>query len=209
MEDLITKLLREGLIKESFNGKHLVVVDVQPIYESACAVLMDDLIEFINENHNNFSRITFLYNGPEFGEVEINEYQWWWIEKGLLEDLAYNINWYDKGYAFFRSCMDNGGDSEEISDLVRFMMERDVHDSRELDKEFWSSFVQEYGHEDLRDLMEFSDDAIHIPELMDELRDYNNILMCGGARYECLHEVEIALDALNKPYEIFERFVYD
>jgi hypothetical protein len=33
-------------------------------------------------------------------------------------------------------------------------------------------------------------------------------VLCGGGINECLKEVEIALDALNKTYTTFDRFTY-
>jgi arabinogalactan endo-1,4-beta-galactosidase len=43
---------------------------------------------------------------------------------------------------------------------------------------------------------------------MDELVKYNNIIMCGGGINECLKEVEIALNALGKPFKVLTQFTY-
>jgi hypothetical protein len=99
-------------------------------------------------------------------------------------------------------------DDESTTNLVRYMISQDVNDSRDLDEEFWDGFIQTYGNEDIRELVEFSDDAIKIPDLMEELQGYGNIVICGGGVNECLKEVEIALDALGKPYSKLDQFVY-
>ncbi len=199
--------LYEQILTEDVAGKHLVVVDVQPEYQDGFDMWLYDFVNFLNENDSKVARLTFLYNGESLGMIELNEYQHWWYENELEEDIAFNSHYYDKGYAFFRYCMDEAGE-EGTTNLVRYMMQQGVHDSRELDKEFWDGFVEEYGDEDVRELMEFSDDALHIPDLIDELKGYNNIVLCGGGINECLKEVEIALDAMGKPYQTLNQFTY-
>jgi hypothetical protein len=72
----------------------------------------------------------------------------------------------------------------------------------------WDKFVDEYGNEDIRDLLDGADDCIWIPELIRFLRNYYNIVLCGGAEDACLLEVEIALEAINKSYELYKQFLY-
>ena len=187
-------------------GKHLVVVDIQPEYQDGFGNMASELAEYINENHDRISNITFFFNGPSLGMIEEDEYRQWWWGEGL--ETAYDINFYDKGYAFFRYCIDEGIEDESISNLIRYMIANDVNDSRELDEDFWNGFIQKYGNEDIRELLELSDDCLWIPELMDELKDYNNIILIGGGVDECLKEVEIALDALEKEYAIWHKFTY-
>jgi len=201
--------LFEQVLNENVSGKHLVVVDVQPEYADGFGNLSSQLAQFINEHMPELDRITFLYNGAEtLGMIELNEYQNWWYEEGLEEDIAFNAHYYDKGYAFFRYCMDEGIDEDSVTNLVRHMISNDVHDSRDLGDEFWNGFVEKYGDEDVRDLVEFSDDALWIPDLMDELKGYGNIVICGGGVNECLKEVEIALNALDKPYTTISQYTY-
>ena len=198
----------ESLLFEEVQGKHLVVVDVQPEYQSAFGYMGYSLAEYINENYQYLGDLTFLYNGPELGMIEEGEYRYWWLEQGLEEEIAYNAEMYDKGYAFFRYCMDSGMDDESTTNLIRFMMAHNINDSRDITEEFWNAFMRQYGDEDIRELMEFSDDAINIPDLIEELAPMNNIILCGGGINECLREVEIALDALGKPYGTLSQFTY-
>ena len=88
------------------------------------------------------------------------------------------------------------------------MIEKDINDSRQLDEEFWDEFIERYGDEDVRELLEFADDCINIPDLMEYLSNYNNIVLVGGGIDECLKEVEIALIALDKPYTTIPKFIY-
>jgi hypothetical protein len=189
-------------------GKHLVVVDIQPEYQDGVPWLYD-FVEFLNENYHELNNLTFLYNGADtLGMIDLQSYQYWWVENGLDEEIAFDSNYYDKGYAFFRYCMDSGIDEDSVSNLVRYMISNDVNNSRELDEEFWNGFVDQYGSEDVRDLLEISDDCLWIPDLMEELVSYNNIVLCGGGIDECLKEVEIALNALDKPFQVLSQFTY-
>jgi hypothetical protein len=43
---------------------------------------------------------------------------------------------------------------------------------------------------------------------MDFLKRYNNIVLSGGGINECLKEVEIALKALKKPYQVDKNYTY-
>ena len=210
IDKLRQKTLKESdILNENAIGKHLVVVDVQPEYAPYMNKMQYELFQYINTHINELAGLTFLYNGEDtMGMVSESDYRWWLVENGLDEDIAYEATLYDKGYAFFRNCMDRGGDDEELVNLVRFMRSNDINDSRELDEEFWELFVEKYGSENVRELMEDSEDCINIPDLMDFLERYNNVVLVGGGINECLKEVELAMDALDKNYETWNKFTY-
>ena len=209
MKGLIKRLLREGLIKEDAVGKHLIVVDVQPEYENYMGNLPSELFTYINENYSELRGLTFLYNGEDtLGMISEGEYRDWLYDNGLDEDIAYDVTLYDKGYAFFRYCIDNGIEHDSIVTLVKHMHDNNVNDSRDLDEEFWDSFTSEHGDIDIRDLLEYADDCINIPDLMDILNRLNNVVLVGGGVNECLREVEIAMDALGKQYITWDKYTY-
>lgn len=192
----------------SINGKNLIVVDIQPEYEKSIHFL-DSFIQFLNDNHENLSSITFLYNGYDtLGMINEHEYKSWWFENGLDENIIENSTFYDKGYAFFRYCIDSSIEDVTTVNLVRMMIEKNVNDSRELDENFWNEFVERYGDEDVRKLLEFAEDCINIPDLIDFLSDYSNIVLVGGGINECLKEVEIALNAMDRPYTTIPKYLY-
>lgn len=195
-------------INEDNSGKTLLCVDIQPEYEKGIYFDLNDWAEMVNQHQG---RIIFLYNGYNtLGMINEDEYRNWLYELGIYEDIIYgNAIFYDKGYAFFRYCIDEGIDDEEIVNLVKMMVEYDVNDSRDLDSEFWSEYVSRYGEQDIKELMEVSDDCINIPDLMDFLRNLNNIIICGGGENECLKEVEIALQALGKNYQRLDNYIYE
>ncbi len=125
-------------------------------------------------------------------------------------DVLDNAKFYDKGYAYFRYCMDNSIDIDNIVDLIKFMIKNDITDSRDINKDMWEKFMIETNHskQDVRDLLENADDMINIPDLMDFLSEYSDIVLMGGGIDECLKEVEIALLSLDKTYNTIENFVY-
>lgn len=209
MKGYIKKLLRENLIKENAIGKRLIVVDVQPEYEKAFGRMHYELFSYINENYSELGGLTFLYNGYDtLGMISEEEYRMWLVDCGLDEDIAYEVELYDKGYAFFRFCIDNDIEHDSIVNLVRYMYDNGVNDSRDLDEEFWNGFVDDYGDENIRELLEYAGDCISVPDLMDYLSRLNNIVLVGGGINECLKEVEIALDALGKNYQTWDKFTY-
>lgn len=207
-ESGITRGKANPVFENYGSSKTLISVDIQPEYENYINFNINNWVNMIN-NHDG--KIVFLYNGYDtLGMVNENDYKNWLYELGVDEDIIYgSATFYDKGYAFFRTCMDEGIDDEDTIGLIKMMIEYDINDSRELDEDFWNEFMERYGSENVRDLLEFSDNMINIPELMDFLSGFHNITICGGGKNECLKEVEIALMVLDKPYEKMDSFIYE
>jgi hypothetical protein len=196
----------------SVANTNLISVDVQPEYQDYLGFDLYEYLQFLNDNIDAMNSLTFLYNGADtLGMVTETEYQMWLVENGFSEENLGYARFYDKGYAFFRYCMDEGIDDEDVVALVRFMLTNDINDSRDMDAEKWEDFMaaSDADQSEIRDLMEVSDDMISIPDLMDFLRNYNgSITLTGGGIQECLKEVEIALMALQKPYNVLTQWTY-
>ena len=190
---------------ENFSNKTLINIDIQPAYSKSIDFL-NSWVNMINSYDSNY-RIIFMYNGDEY-DYSQSEYIHWLNEIGINEEVLENSIFYSKYYSFFRYPMDFGIDEDSIVNLVKFMIENKINDSRDINKDFWNKFIEEYGNEDIRQLIELSDDCIYIPELISFLKNYSNIIICGGGRLECLKEVEIALKALDKSYETYDEFIY-
>ncbi len=142
--------------------------------------------------------------------VSEGEYKEWLYNLGVGYDVIDGAKFYDKGYAFFRYCMDSNIEEDNIADLVRFMSKHEINDSRDIDSDMWGQYMGETGHDqdDVRELLENASDCINIPELMEFLEHYHNIVLTGGGINECLKEVEIALLAMEKPFNIISRYTY-
>lgn len=200
------RLITENIVQ----NKTIVNVDIQPEYEKWITFNVTQWVNFINKNSENNS-VVFLYNGADtLGMISLNEYQYWLMELGIGEDVIMNSRFYDKGYAFFRYCMDNNIDEQKIVDLVKYMVRHNINDSREIDEDMWNNFMEETNNSlsDVRDLLESAGDMINIPDLMDFIKNYNNIVLTGGGINECLKEVEIALLSLDKNYNVLSQFTY-
>jgi hypothetical protein len=216
LEKFLKEQQRNKILENSgvslLNNADLISVDIQPEYENAFSFDKFSFGNMINESHDGLARLTFLFNGPDLGMISEDEYKWWLVEDcGVDENIVYNSYFFDKGYAFFRYCMDEGIDDEDVADLIKFMIRHNINDSRDIDEEMWNQFMQEYNHDqsEVRDLLEYADDMIHIPDVMEFLQNYNqNIVLCGGGLQECLKEVEIALMAMDKPYRLYTQYCY-
>jgi hypothetical protein len=199
------------LLNESeLNNKTIINVDIQPEYESYISFNIYEWVNFINQNANT-NNLIFLYNGEDtLGMIGEGDYQMWLMDLGVDEDVIYNTTFYDKGYAFFRYCMDNSIDEDNIVDLVKYMIRHNITDSRDIDEEMWDDYMGETNHnqQDVRELLENADDLISIPDLMKFLNNKSNIILTGGGINECLKEVEIALLSLEKNYNILNKFTY-
>ena len=218
-KSLIKRLIRENmgnpkkkrmLHESSVNGKTIINVDIQPEYQKWITFDLSEWAEFINESSQT-NRIVFLYNGEDtLGMVSLGDYKMWLMDLGIGENIVETSIFYDKGYAFFRYCMDNSIDENDVAQLVRFMVSHNINDSREIDEEMWNQFMEltDNSIEDIRGLLENADDMISIPDLMDFLGQFSNIVLTGGGINECLKEVEIALLSLNKPFNILSEFTY-
>lgn len=215
-ERLIREQQRNRLLETAginlVQGANLISIDIQPEYQNYLSFSLDGYIDFLNKNYDNMNSLTFLYNGNDtLGMSTEAEYKVWLLENGLDDSVVDSARFYDKGYAFFRSCMDSGHDEEEIVNLVKYMINHGINDSRDIDEEMWNGFMSEYGYDasDVRDFLEPAQDCINIPDLMDFLQRYGGkLVICGGGINECFKEVEIALTALGKNYNVLTEFTY-
>lgn len=204
--------MKSILTETSFTGKTYISVDIQPEYQKVFGFSIEDYTSFLNENHDSFGRLIFLYNGADsLGMVSEQDYKMWFFENGLEESVLEGAQFYDKGYAFFRYCMDNSIEDAAIANFVRFMYENDIRDSRDMTREMWAKYLREYRRLDRKEvysLLQASGDCVHIPDLMDYLKKFRSIVLTGGGVDECLKEVEIALQALRIPYTVDSQFTY-
>jgi hypothetical protein len=197
----------------NYNNRVIFSIDIQPAYEQYIGrEMIRNFINFLNKNYST-NKIVLFYNGDSMGFETESEYIHWLYEKGADEECLESIKFYDKGYAFFRDCMDSNIDHSDIIALVRFMYKNTINDARDLNKSKWNQFKKENDltSEEIIDFLSTERGYIHIPELMDFINDMsvNNVILFGGGRKECLKEVQIALDALNINYEKLEQLIYE
>jgi len=206
------KKLREILMEQSLSGKTLISVDIQPEYEKNLSFRLPNFIQFLVDSWPEIHDLVFLYNGAEtLGMVSEQDYKIWWLENELPEEIVDRATFYDKGYAFFRYCMDSSLDEDVTANFVRFMYQNDIRDSRDMTRDMWAKYLREYRRTDRKEayeLLQHAGDCVNVPDLMDFIKHYNNIVLVGGGVNECLKEVEIALKALQKPYQVYSKYTY-
>ncbi len=187
----------------------LVVVDIQPEYESNTTFDIGDMLRAAAEDYDS---VLFLYNGEDtLGMVSEDALKNYYFEKldydvEAYEELLSNSEFFDKGYGFFRDVMDSNVcfDRSSIVKIVKYMVDNDMRDIRELEEEDIEAIgVSELLFDDLEDY------GFYIPELADVLSYWNGSALAGGARDECMAEVEILGAALGLEFDHLDDFIYE
>jgi uncharacterized membrane protein (UPF0127 family) len=207
------KLLREyikGLLLEQEQGSKgsLVVVDIQPEYESNTPF---DIGDMLRTAAGSYSRVLFLYNGPDLGMIDESGLKNFYFEKldydeEVIDELLSKSKFFDKGYGFFRDVMDSDlcFDRSSVIKIVKYMIDNDYRDIRELEEEDIEAIgVSELLFDDLEDY------GFYIPDLEDILPRWNGSDIAGGARNECLAEVEILGAAQGLNFNQVRQFIYE
>jgi len=162
----------------------------------------------LNDVTNNYDNVIYFYNGPNLGYEGEDEIIQWMIDNGFDEDLLCNLNFFDKGYGWFRVCIDDGY-TDEMIELLNWMYSKNKESTSEISDDEWSILIDSdstFG--DLRDLINVNGD-IYFPDAFEFLKGINsNIDLVGGSVDECLKEVEILLEVLNKDYDLISKWVY-
>ena len=186
-----------------------ISVDVQPAYEFPFDVA--SYYEWLDEN---FERVIVYINGEELGFPPADEHKYWLYEQGVPEEIVFGskFEFREKGYAFFRSCMDEGIE-DCLVDIIQFMFEKQIYDSRQLEDEHFEEIGAEYENCDrIIEFLQDNEDMINIPDLMFDLQKDNlqgrQLSVSGGGDTECLEEIRLALRALNINFSDDNDWIY-
>tara|TARA_B100001287_G_scaffold262350_1_gene252179 strand:- start:674 stop:2179 length:1506 start_codon:yes stop_codon:yes gene_type:complete len=208
MPSLLREYIRNKLIEQATNKASLIVVDIQPEYEGGATFDIGDLLRAATE----YDRVLFLYNGEDtLGMIDEQSLRNYYFEKLDYDEEAYEelisvSEFFDKGYGFFRDVMDSGicFDRNSVIKIVKYMIDNNVQDIRDLDEEDVQSIgVSELLFDDLEDY------GFWVPELQDVLPQWNGSDIAGGARNECLAEVEILAAAQGLSFRQVNEFIYE
>ena len=194
----------KSFILEKITSNSVVIsIDIQPCYEKACNHILNNYIHFIN---NFKGKLISFYNNEDIGcDSEQNVINWLY-EIGVEEYVIDNTIWKPKQYAFFRNWMDQQLPLNEIIKAIRFMVTNNINDSREITLPQWKSI---YGNqwETVKDIV--LSDMINLPDIsIPELKSYQHIYVCGGAKHECLSEFLLLLNAFNIKYTLINSLIY-
>lgn len=185
-------------INEKRNN-NVISVDIQPMYESYINFDLYNFFEWLSAQRN----ILYFYNGPETVGIDkekdiIN----WMIEYGYPYEKINDITFYDKGYGFFRSWIDNGIDDRTLQKVILHMINNRFWDSRDIPEEDIKKLLGQ-------DINFYYDDSIFVPDIpMNVLKKYSGSYLVGGGIQECLKEVQILMNTLNIKYKLMRRYIY-
>lgn len=200
--------------RELIEGKNIpaIIVDVQPSYSSAFNSEYEDSLAIWIANHK--APILMLVNADETGMTEDNVehdiFPWWEeiFERNGLDFYESGLNkmeFFDKGYGYFRGAMDQGVDDATMVKLIREMYQQKINDSRELFDEDYDQIVDFVGDEVAHII---TNDAISVEWLsVSKLKEYAGYIT-GGGRTECLKEVQLLMNAFNIKYKEIDRWIY-
>lgn len=192
--------------------KTIINVDIQKEYEEHFTFDITEWTSYINDSYYNNNDIIFMFNGSDTTPdmTDIKNYKEWLKSIGISDDVIGDAIFYDKGYDYFRYCIDENIDENKIVELVRFMFENNIKDTVNFTKKQWNLYqsITRYDDNELRELLENSDEFMILPDMMDFLKDMKNIILLGGSEIECLKEVEITLKALDIPFKKEKEFIF-
>lgn len=185
---------------ENFNSKDLIVVDIQPSYRIHMNFNIEDFIKYMYK----FDTIYYLYNGKEMGMEDENEILEWLVDYGLDESEV-NIDFYEKGYGFYRDLMEYL-DEDKIVQLGKFLKDKRYYDLREInDKDVHELIDNEFPREYVNGNNYF---FCLRDDIYEHIQYVNNPVLVGGGEYECLKEVEILMQIYDMNYELNYDFIY-
>ncbi len=186
--------------------KNLIVVDIQPMYENYFRNIidMDGFIDLVN----NSRKVLYFYNGINtVGEDDENELKFWLYDNGITEEKLEKIIFYDKGYGFFRSFMDDGIENKTIIKMIRILFDKKIHDSRDIELDEWEELLGN-DFSEVEHLLKF-DESFNIPDInIAQLKEFSNGYIVGGGKYECLKEVQLLMSAFNIKAKEISSFIY-
>ena len=209
-----------------------IVVDVQPEYSGMNdgdeIAVFPEIINFVNKQTGPVLMFVNAEDQGLSGDTVADIKQYWddticpederYTYNDETEDYDENpdcpkINWQrftivDKGYGYFRAWMDHGIEPATIIATIRELYQQKKSDSREL--QFPASNQRTPQQSLIMGAMqEMEDDPISVNwTSVSQLKRFNGAYIVGGARDQCLREVELLMSAFNVKYKRIDRLVY-
>ena len=194
---------------ENRTNQDCIVVDIQPEYVEYMGIRwIPDLMEFLNKQN----KILMFVNAEDQGATSdtVDDIKIFWHENGFDENKFKDVIVEDKGYGYLRSWMDFPHIKQSaIIKTIREMHRQRVNSSDEL-----------FGGWEHPDYVKNMTEQLDVPEdLLDDtiytewtsiaqLKRFNGSLMMGGAKDECLREVQLLMNAFNIRYREVNKFIY-
>jgi hypothetical protein len=213
----------EFIVEKYSRGRPVVMVDIQPAYTPVEThyEYLEDVVHFlVKQRAPVLAYVNADETGLTYDNIGDDIIPMW---NNLFMDAGYNrdqliaamedVQWVDKGYGYLRGWMDSGVPAKHIIATIRAMYNQKVYDSRDLfggDEEKRLEFLTPIADSINSEPETLIDDALSVGWVaVDQLRKYNNCYIIGGAREQCLAEVQLLMNAFNIRYTVIDSLVYD
>lgn len=209
----------EILNEKLSRARPVVCVDVQPIYADYTPQGYEQKIaKFLAQHRGPILMYVNADDTVTEDNIEYDIFPFWeaifelngddFIEGGAFD----NMEWFDKGYGYFRSWMDIGIERKYIISVIREMYQQKVYDSRMLfdgDEDKILEYLQPVAESVNTTPDTLLDDALSVGWVaLDQLKLYNNCYLIGGGKKECLAELAILMNAFNIKYTMIDGLIY-
>jgi len=189
----------------------VIVVDVQPEYSGMNDgdenSVFTEIINFVNQQTGPVLMFVNAEDQGLSGDTiqSIKEY---WDDSGFAPENWRRVQIVDKGYGYLRSWMDSGIEPATIIATIRELYQQRKTDSREL--QFPASNRRTPQQSLIMGAMqEMEDDPISVNwTSVAQLKRFTGAYIVGGARDQCLREVELLMNAFNIRYKRIDSLVY-
>jgi hypothetical protein len=211
----------EGSLNEGL-AHPVIVVDVQPEYSGMNdgdeSAVFPQIINFVNKQTGPVLMFVNAEDQGLSGDT-VAAIQTYW-EDTIDPDWYDNdpdtnpINWsrfqiVDKGYGYFRGWMDAGIEPSTIIATIRELYQQHKNDSRELQ---FPPFNKRTTQQSLIQgaMEELNDEPLSVNwTSVAQLKRFNGAYLVGGARDQCLREVELLMNAFNIKYKRIDSLIYE
>lgn len=189
-------------------GDRLIVVDIQPKYAEGAPFTIEQFAKSLRKFKGS---ILYFYNGEGMGLESITDLKNW-LQNSLgeytpeFDEWINNIHFVEKNYGFFRDFLDSGYSELDIQLIFLNLISTHKWSTLELTEEEASNIQIS---DDLKKKLIDKSYVVAVPNFnIDILKEFDGTTICGGARDECLKELQILMDALGYTYNEFSEFIY-
>lgn len=186
--------------------KTLISCDIQPVYEGGNKFDLADFVKYMR----GFDKILYFFNNkysPTKVEDTEKDVKLMLRDAGADESLFAKIIFFEKQYWYFRDVIDSGlVSNEDMITLLKLMVQLNETSAQNIDYDTLTKIVKSKRVADKLccGLWKFEYD----PRVLNELADWENSVLVGGLRKQCLAEIELYLGALGIAYTENQKYIY-
>jgi hypothetical protein len=191
-------------MSENNTNNVLVMVDIQPGFNDSCHELILDVVDKIN--HGNQLVICF-YAGKTMDCDSKDSVIAYYLENGMDMDKIDQIRFIEKRWGWFRDWTDRNVPDAVTVKAVEHLLKTGKESTEDFSDTDWQKVI---GNNPAWQFVEF-EDPLYAPDFNGKIfskAEVDNIELIGGGYNECLKEINIYLQALDKNVTINEQLCY-